>query len=195
MATEPSRPAAPPRPNVLDFFLILLGACLSLALLHLPLPAITARNPADQFVAQKLLPWLTAAMRLPEGIILLWPIFFTLQRLFGRTQPITAVEWLWICVWCCVAVFVGLSVALPWIPREILQANRDYLTFWPPLVLYVMVAPAAALLAFFIGVFTAVRRTPNPWTHVFGVALLIWPVLPLVPLLLLGQFTLWINSL
>src|SRR5262249_42281862 len=73
------RPDAPPpdvsRPSLFDFLAILAGLALSIYLMRLvPLNA-EPTNPLEPRVAQ-VFGFLVVLIRLPEGIVLLWPIFF-----------------------------------------------------------------------------------------------------------------------
>jgi hypothetical protein len=189
MTTNTPQTTAPSRPNAFDYLVLMLGCSLSLLLLQLPLPSIEARAPADPFVSQKLLPFLVNVMRLSEGLILVWPILYPAQRLLGRTQPITAVEWLWICAWLGVALINGFNYAILWLPKDLLKASLVPLTFWPSFTWYVIAQPTIAVMAVLFALFGLFRRDPAPWTHVFGTVLLIWPVLPMLLTLVLGQMT------
>ena len=40
--------------------------------------------------------FLPTVMRLPEGVLLLGPVFFLLQVILGRRQGPTGAEWLWV---------------------------------------------------------------------------------------------------
>ncbi len=188
MASETPRPVAPERPNGFDFFVMLLGFSVSLLLLQLRLPVVVPRDPADALVNQSLLPWLKMTMRLSEGVVLMWPILFTAQRVLGRTQKITVVEWLWIGSWLCVATFNVFALVVGLLPEDALRNNLDALAYWPSFAWYLVVEPLVALAALLLGLLAAVRRTPVPWTHSFGVVLLIWPVLPaFLALIVLGR--------
>jgi hypothetical protein len=57
---------------------------------------------------------LPEAMRLPEGVLLLWPVFLALQRLRGRRQGLTFGEWLWVLAWLGTALLTGLSAWERW---------------------------------------------------------------------------------
>ena len=46
---------------------------------------------------------------------------------------------------------------------------------------------AMALLAVLIGIWGLIRRAPMPWTHGLGLVLVVWPVVPLVLILLLKK--------
>jgi hypothetical protein len=115
-----SRLLSPPvpytsRPTLVDYYLLLLGCGLSLYLTRLgPMPAAAEESRTDpglrEFVA--LLP---EAMRLPEGVLLLWPVFLALQRLRGRRQGLTFGEWLWVLAWLGTALLTGLSAWERWV--------------------------------------------------------------------------------
>src|SRR5260370_42491274 len=83
----PTAPAAPSRPTLVDYLLLLTGCGLSLYLIQLaPLPVTIT---GDVGRAHTFGQHLGAPLRLSEGIILLWPLFFFLQRILGRAQVLT----------------------------------------------------------------------------------------------------------
>src|SRR5690242_8412711 len=97
---DPSRvPTAAPasRPTLVDFLLLLTGCGLSLFLARLPL--LREPAPRDFTLAAVVVPVLPALLRLPEGLVLLWPLFYILQLALGRSQGLTAGEWLWVVAW------------------------------------------------------------------------------------------------
>jgi hypothetical protein len=51
-----------------------------------------------------------------------------------------------------------------------------------------VLVPSLALIAAILALLTLFHREPPPWTHHLGLALILWPVLPLVGMLLLGKF-------
>jgi hypothetical protein len=162
----------------------LTGAAVSLFLLQLPLVRVQATSSSHDAV------WITALLeqmlRLPEGIILMWPLFFGIQRLLGRTQGLTLMEWLWVFAWVGTAVLAGAGAWNRWagIPADVLQGVvRSACLLW-----YVILIPSMALLALVIALLSVVSRVPPPWTHYFGVVLVIWPVLPLAGILALAKF-------
>jgi hypothetical protein len=211
-------PAVPPpvaqvaaplsRPNLVDWLLILAGVSLSFFLMQFTYPtdAVASGTPAKpsasptkaepglgrlrirpkSWAARS--PWsetlaaLPDAVRLPEGIILLWPVLHTLQRLLGRKQGLTAAEWLWVFAWLGTAALVGLAVWHHFRPLP------DGLKGWPPVIWYVVVIPSMALVALIVALLGVVGSAHKPWTHNLGVALVVWPVVPLAGILALGDF-------
>jgi hypothetical protein len=183
-------PPPPNRPGLLDCFLLLCGPALSLCLCRVPLFDVKPNGNITDPLVLSFLPLLPTLLRLTEGIILLWPFFFAGQRLRGRTQGLTAVEWLWIFAWPGVATLNALVNANQWVPTpDALLPYKDYLFYWPQLAWYVLVVPSLALVALLIGLLVLFGREPPLWTHVFGLALLVWPVLPLAAILALAKFT------
>jgi hypothetical protein len=183
-------PSTPNRPGLLDCFLLLCGPALSLCLCRVPLFDVKPNGSFTDPLILSFLPLLPTLLRLTEGIILLWPLFFASQRLRGRTQGLTAVEWLWIFAWLGVATLNALANGNQWVPTpDALLPYKDYLFYWPQLVWYVLVVPSLALVALLIGLLGMFGREPPPWTHLFGLALLVWPVLPLAAILALAKFT------
>jgi hypothetical protein len=184
-----SRPATAvvpvPRPGILDFFLLLAGCALSFSLARMPL----LREPAPNGLplAAALVPALPSLLRLPEGVLLLGPLFYLSQRVRGRYQPLTAAEWLWSFAWLGTAGMTALAALLH--GSVLSEAARPYIAFWPPLLWYLVLVPSLALVAAVLVPFGLFRREPPPWTHSLGLALLLWPILPLACLLAFGKFT------
>ena len=185
MSRAPADPLPPPpRPTVLDYFFLLTGAGLSLLLLRLSPLSVNKHESAPPALGEWI-PVLPEAMRLTEGILLLWPFFYGLQRLLGRRQGLTAGEWLWVLSWVGVALLTGLAAWGKWgsLP-EFVQPYADT----PRRLWYVIVVPSMAALAVLLLLGGLVRRRPTPWTHPFSLALMIWPVLPLAGVLTFGKF-------
>lgn len=177
--------AAPLRPTFLDYFFILAGCSLSLVLVYFhPLHVRPGDEVASRSLAQAI-GFLPQLMRLPEGILLLWPFFFALQLLRGRPAALTAVEWLWVLSWLGIAVLTALSAWQVWgtLP-EAVHAYREL----PRKLWYVILAPSMAVLGLCLALAALFRREPLPWTHTFGLVLLLWPVGPLLGIVTLGKF-------
>lgn len=198
-------PAPPPAPGLVDYFLILLGCALSFYLIRLghPLGDLGAAPPkagvryighlkvepgpqAENSPALRyLLLTLPDLLRLPEGIILLWPIFHVLQRLGGRKQGLTSGEWLWVFAWLGTALLTALAAWAHWggLPGSFAaQAS------WPPVIWYVVLLPSMSLIAVLVMLFGLLGRWQLPWTHSLGLVLIIWPVVPLALILALGRY-------
>ena len=111
MSRVPAAAAPPSRPTLVDYFLLLGGFALSLSLLQLGSPLRVEPTEALPEALRDLVPGLAAPMRLPEGIILLWPFFYGIQRVRGRSQGLTSAEWLWVISWIGVALLTALSLA------------------------------------------------------------------------------------
>ena len=177
---------APSRPNLVDYFLLLMGFALSVYLARVgPLPIQAQDFVADPRLRQ-VVPYLSDLMRLPEGVVLLWPFFLMVQRVLGRKQGLTSIEWLWVLSWMGVALLCGLTA---W-KNSIGVADwlLPYLSLIPRLW-YVILVPSMAALAAVLRVMSLFSRQPAPWTHSFGLALLVWPVLPLAGILTAANFT------
>jgi hypothetical protein len=177
------RPERASRPTPLDFFFLLAGASLSLCLARLvPLRELEV-NPAalDERLraAAALLP---DALRLPEGILLLWPLFFLPQRLFGRSQGLTTGEWLWVLSWFGVALLTALDAVKYFdaLPEGFAAYASKPRLFW-----YSIFVPATAALATLLLLVGVLRRQAPPWTNSLGLVLVIWPALPLAAILAL----------
>jgi hypothetical protein len=173
------------RPTLLDYFFVLAGAGLSLYLLRLSPMHAEAVQGAIPPAYEGMIPFLPDLMRLPEGILLVWPFFFGTQRILGRAQALTSCEWLWVLSWVGVALLTGLAVweqvgSLP----DFLQAHiRTPRHLW-----YVVFVPSMAALAVVLALLGLVRRRPQPWTQTFGLVLLTWPIAPLAGIIFLGKF-------
>jgi hypothetical protein len=169
------------RPRWADYFLILCGSALSLFLAEMSglkaIPAGASPGPLLQMVA-RLEP---ALLFLPQGIVLLWPLFYATQRLLGRQQALTAGEWLWGLAWLVMVLFTG------WIAWRLFGAtpdvHRHVITGY---LVYAVAMAAIALILTFIGL---VGRWKQPWTHHFSLVLMLWPALPLA-ILWLGKIKL-----
>jgi hypothetical protein len=178
-ASKPSVSSPPLRPTLVDYLFLLAGASLSLYLLQIgPLAAV----PGDGATTSTpvLLAFLPGAMRVSEGIILLWPFFYITQRLRGRKEGLTAVEWLWVLSWIGIAVLTVVA-ALEKTDNLSEKYAATARRFW-----YYIFAPVMAGLSLLLGVGGLLRRGPAPWTHTFGIALMLWPIVPLAGILALG---------
>jgi hypothetical protein len=185
-----SRLLSPPipytsRPTLVDYWLLLLGCGLSLYLIRTgPMPAEADDSRTDP-VLREFVAALPDMMRLPEGVLLLWPVFLALQRVRGRKLGLTFGEWLWVLAWLGTALLAGLSAWQKWgVLPEFVQPYAAK----PRVVWYVVVMPSMAALAGVMALGGLLRRIPAPWTHSCGLALVIWPVAPLSGILLWGKF-------
>jgi hypothetical protein len=175
----------PSRPALVDYLFMLGGCGLSLYLMEIkPLHASPAEGLEGSFT-RYFVEFLPRPLRLTEGILLLWPVFFTTQLLRRRREPLTAAEWLWVVSWVGVALLTGLTA---WetsgtLPEVLLPHTTVPAKLW-----YVICVPSMAALAVVLGLAGLLRRGPAPWTHSFAFALIVWPVAPLVGILTLGQF-------
>jgi hypothetical protein len=181
MSRSPATPPVPLRPTLVDYVFLLGGVSLSLYLMQLG--PLTAECGESATAASRLAAFLPGPMRLTEGVVLLWPLFLTTQRLRGRREGLTAVEWLWVISWIGIVVLTALAAldgtgGLPDFLHRYAAAPRK---LW-----YYVFAPSMAVLAVVLGLAGVVRRGPPPWTHSFGVALVLWPVAPLAGILALG---------
>lgn len=203
-APAPVAVAPVSRPTLVEYFLLLVGCALSFYLItldhpkgqlgavaakqderylgHLKVePASSVTSPALRFLVLTL----PDLMRLPEGIILLWPLLHGIQRIMGRREGLTSAEWLWVFSWLGTALITGMALwtrfgSVPeWIATH---------ASWPPVVWYVILVPSMALIAGLILLFGLLGRWQLPWTHNFGLVLIIWPALPLAAILTLGKY-------
>ncbi len=175
--------AAVVRPTLVDYLLLLAGAGLSLYLMDLSPFTVEANDSIGNPGLRAAIPFLPRLLRLPEGIILLLPLFVGPQFLLGRREGLTAAEWLWLFSWCGTALLTVMGAAdfLNLLPA-IVRANL----LWTRFVWYVgfdlaMAGVAVALVM--IGFF----RPGRPWTHPLGLALALWPVPPLAGIMTLTK--------
>ena len=185
-APAPPPPPSPTYPTLVDYFILLLGFALSVFLSRVgPLP-VAAKDFVTAPAVRQVVPYLSDMMRLPEGVLLMWPIFLVVQRVRGRKQGLTSIEWLWIISWLGVAGLAALtacknSVGLP-------DAVQNTMLLAPRLW-YVILVPSMAAVAVVMRLLSVFSRQAAPWTHSFGLALLAWPVLPLAGILTAANFT------
>ncbi len=175
-------PPLPLRPSLADYLLLLGGASLSLYLMLLsPLTAEAGTNAPPATAV--LVAFLPAPMRLTEGIVLLWPLFFVTQWLRGRKEGLTSVEWLWVISWIGVAVLTVVAALenAGGLPESLLKYAAAPRKLW-----YYIFAPSMAALAVMLSLGGLLRRGPAPWTHSFGIALILWPLAPLAGIVALG---------
>jgi hypothetical protein len=168
-----------------DYVFLLAGCSLSLYLPRLGPLGVELGDTLPSAVRHDLVAFLPAVMRLPEGILLMGPVFCVTQLVRRRGEGLTAVEWLWVISWLGVVLLTGLSAwdysgTLP-------EFLRPYASM-PRKLWYLIFVPSMALLALVLGVAGLVRRGPAPWTHTFGLVLLLWPVAPLAAIIGLGKF-------
>jgi hypothetical protein len=180
-----SRAAAVPvpvsRPTGIDYFLMFLGCALSLYLNHISGPQPEAKDNTPGWIKKDLLPQLPPLLYLSQGIILLWPLFYGTQRALGRSQALSAGEWLWGFAW------LGTLLVTAWVlwgHLGTLPGFADNLGYPPQFIWTIIAGAAMALIALVIGLIGVLARWKQPWTHTFGLVLLIWPMFPLAGLLL-----------
>jgi probable H4MPT-linked C1 transfer pathway protein len=175
------------RPTLLDFLLLLLGCGGSLYLVRLgPLWVEPGEHVTSPVLYEVVASFLPTLMRLPEGVLLLGPLFFLLQLVLGRRQGPTGAEWLWVLAWLGTAALTGLSA---WARTDTVPEIIEPYVHKPLLLWYLIFVPAMAALALVLAVLGLASSTPKPWTHQLGLALILWPALPLGAIFTLGNFT------
>src|SRR5262245_56178621 len=98
--TAPSKQeASAPRARLLDYLLILAGCALSLVLAELSGLRAVKEGAGRTGLVPLLLRLYPQFLMLPVGILLLWPVYYCVQALLGRKQPLTVGEWLWVIAW------------------------------------------------------------------------------------------------
>lgn len=163
------------RPRTLDFLLLCCGVGLSVFLAGLS--GLQAGPPESAPLHATLLKVFPTLLLLPAGVLLLWPVFYTTQKIVGRRQELTLAEWLWGLAW-----LETLALAA-WILLKGLGTAPEFMNsagFQNALllghVIFLVSTGALAALLYVVGLF---GRWAVPWTHTLGLALLMWPLLPL----------------
>jgi hypothetical protein len=163
---------------------MLAGASLSLFLAQFCGLRVDPHPDTPSFLQRYVLNLMPAMILLPMGILLLWPLFYGTQWLLGRRQALTWGEWLWGVSW------LGHLVLIGWVTWATLGVPLSFLNpeqYRPAVVWVVLVVPALALIALVLLLVDLIGRWRPPWTHTFGLALLLWPALPVALLLLWGK--------
>lgn len=184
MSQKPSLPPTPTRPYLFDYWFLLAGFGLSLYLMDLNPMTVEPLDALSNPVWRAWVMFLPRLMRLPEGVVLFFPIFFLPQFVLGRRQEITSGEWLWILTWLgtaaltCLAVFRHVVGFPEWL---------DPYTYTVRWIWHLGFGMAMALLALLLIGYGLIRRRPMPWTHGLGLVLVLWPILPLIGILALTK--------
>jgi hypothetical protein len=168
------------RPAWLDYLLMLFGCGLSLFLTELSGLRAVQRGAVPPALGPALLAVLPALLLLPVGILLLWPLFYTTQRLRGRPPGLSAGEWLWGLAWLFAVALCGWVAWKYWgSPPEVLvsESFQRYV-----IVGYALAVLSLGAIALLVTVLDLIGRWARPWTHRFGLALLVWPAFPLAVL-------------
>jgi hypothetical protein len=177
--------AASSRPTLVDYVFLLVGCSLSLYLLSFSPLSVQATYENRPAFLDELITFLPAAMRLPEGIILMGPIFYLTQLVRRRAWSLTSLEWLWLLNGLGVAVLVGVAA---WDRSGTVPDFLGPYATLPRKLWYLIFVPSMAVLAAVLGILGLVRRTAVPWTHTFGLVLLVWPAAPLLGVVSLAKF-------
>jgi len=199
----PLRPVAAPvpralpvsQPTWLDYLGILCGCGVSQLLTMLceqrGLRAL-APDELPPLVGEPLVALLPFLLLLPVGIVLFWPVFHATQRVLGRPAGLTFGEWLWGVAW---LLAVALTAWIVWnyggSPPELLASDafKRYL-----IAGYALAVVSLGAIALLLALIDLVGRWPLPWTHRFGLVLLIWPALPLAALWALDIQVAFVNN-
>jgi hypothetical protein len=184
MSGADKAPAPPSRPTLFDFLLVVSGFALSLFLSRWPTLQVVPGPDTPEAAANYLVPILPQLVRLPEGVILLWPVFLITQRLLGRKQGLTWGEWLWVIAWLATVLLLGLvawqtTSTVPEFVRD--QLPRVFV------LSYLFLLPALAAVALVLMLVGLAARWQRPWTHNFALVLLAWPALPVAGIVALAK--------
>lgn len=186
-----SQPPPLPRPEVsrpylIDHLAVLAGVALSLYLMHLA-PLKAEPSAELDWRLRQAYAFLALIIRLPEGVLLLWPVFFGLQY-FRRSERLSAGEWLWLLGWVGAALLTVLALVAS-LKLEFLPESLPSLAEKARILYYLLVTPALALLALLVALLGLFRSWVPPWTHSLALALLLWPAPAAALVLLTGGLT------
>jgi hypothetical protein len=192
------------RPTTLDLFLIMAGCVLSYYLLAItysptentsipPLPLvrhfghmrIEPGGAAKLPIFKSLVLSLPDVIRLPEGILLFFPLFYLTQTFMGRPLGFTTCEWMWVLAWLGTAGVTAIGVILQFAD---LSEFLHKASTWPIVLWYMVFVPAIGLITVGCWFYSLAQRKVFPWTHNFAVVLLAWPLPWLVALMIFGKF-------
>ncbi|MBI3411801.1 MAG: hypothetical protein HY040_26010 [Planctomycetes bacterium] len=165
------------RPRLLDYLLICAGAGISAMLADFSGVRVLASESASPLL-QAFAKTIPFHLFLPIGILLFWPIFQAGQRVLGREQGLTAGEWLVGLSW---LGALGLTGYLAWkgagAAPEFLTGHGIIQSLVSGYIFCMIALGSIAALLIFVNLLTLWR--PRPWTHTFGLVLLMWPLVPL----------------
>jgi hypothetical protein len=176
---------APSRPTLVDYVFLLFGCSLSLYLLSFSPLHVKATHENWPVFLNEFIAFLPAAMRLPEGIVLMGPIFYVTQLVRRRAWGLTSLEWLWLLNGLGIAVLAGVAA---WHHSGTIPEFLAPYATMPRKLWYLIFVPSLAVLAAVLGILGLVRRDAVPWTHTLGLVLLVWPAPPLLGVVSLAKF-------
>lgn len=178
------------RPVLVDYLFILAGCALSLVLIYLsPQPImVEASEKVTSAALRDFVTSLAQPLRLSDGVILLWPLFYISTAMVGRYSGLTSGEWLWIIAWICILLLTGLDAWERWGSSSLysmlsMENVKRIRYLW-----YLIFVPSLGGLALLFALISAFSKDPLPWTHTFSLALVSWPIFPLAGILSLGKF-------
>lgn len=182
-AYSPQQPTAaalepPTRPRLFDFLFLFAGVGASAYLAKMTGLTMSVAAGEPSAMLQTLLDILPTLLFLPVGIILGWPIFYATQWLCGRQRGLTMGEWLLGLAWLAALVFTGWCVGKGTgnLPEFLTGADfkRHAVTG------YIIFMFSMGALALVIWLISMLARRGQPWTHTLGLALMVWPAVPLL---------------
>jgi hypothetical protein len=176
---------APSRPTLVDYVFLLAGCSLSLFLMSFSPLVVKPSHDSWPTIFKEFIATLPSAMRLPEGIVLMGPIFYGTQLVRRRAWALTSLEWLWLISWLGIAVLAAVAA---WHHSDTMPEFLEPYATMPRKLWYLIFVPSMAALAAVLGIAGLVRRAAVPWTHTFGMVLLLWPAAPLLGILSLAKF-------
>jgi hypothetical protein len=197
--TKPRFVVPLPRPKWFDCVILLIGFAASLLLtrmsgFHVTVGEETSSWWSTNRLGAVILDQLPNMLFLPVGVLLFWPVFYLSQWIAGRKQGVTVAEWLWLGVWVA-AVALATWIIWQFLAPDSLPEFLQPVKFAPHLFLgYVIGMLALGALALVIGIVDIFGRWNRPWSHPLVLALLMWPVGPVL-LLLLSKMKMVVGTL
>ena len=175
-ATQVSEPTT--RPRLVDYLFLWIGVGLSALFAEMADLRTVLREGTPGPALHAVLHVLPALLFLPVGVILFWPVFHATQWITGRRQGLTVGEWLLGLAWLAAIAFalwcIGKGTgSLP----EFLSGPQFKKYAVLGYILFMLSVGALAAVIWLIGL---VGRWRQPWTHTLGLALMMWPALPLL---------------
>jgi len=162
------------RPHLFDYLLICAGAGVSALLADFSGVRVLTSESASPLLQgfAKTIPF---HLFLPVGILLFWPIFQAGQRLLGREQGLSLGEWLVGLAWLGALALTGI---LTWkgagSAPDILTGPEIIHSLVSGYIFCTIALGSIAVLLILVNLLTLWR--PRPWTHTFGLVLLMWPL-------------------
>ncbi len=170
-------------PIWVEYFVLLCGCGLSLWLAEILDLKVDEASRESSW--KRILPQL---LFLPVGLISMWPILFAIGRARGRSKLLSLVEGLWGVLWLfdvLLVVAICVYANVDWSEFEAVN-KEDVKSIGRGLL--IIVAALSGLAGLGLAVVSRFFSGHKNWTHHFGIAMLLWPAIPVL-VALLGNVT------